>query len=58
MVMGTGFPPFRGGLLHHADGLGLMAVVQGLEVLASHHGIRFQPAELLVEAARANRRFF
>jgi 3-hydroxyacyl-CoA dehydrogenase/enoyl-CoA hydratase/3-hydroxybutyryl-CoA epimerase len=58
MVMGTGFPPFRGGLLHHADGLGLMTVVQGLEVLASHHGQRFQPAELLVEAARANRRFF
>jgi len=58
MVMGTGFPPFRGGLLHHADGLGLMSVVQGLEVLASHHGHRFQPAGLLVEEARANRRFF
>lgn len=58
MVMGTGFPPFRGGLLHHADGLGLMTVVQGLEVLASHHGTRFQPSELLVAAGRANRRFF
>ncbi len=58
MVMGAGFPPFRGGVLHHADGLGLMTVVQGLEVLASHHGRRFQPAELLVDAARANRRFF
>ena len=58
MVMGTGFPPFRGGLLHHADGLGLTTVVRGLEVLASHHGHRFQPAELLIEAARANRRFF
>jgi 3-hydroxyacyl-CoA dehydrogenase/enoyl-CoA hydratase/3-hydroxybutyryl-CoA epimerase len=58
MVMGTGFPPFRGGLLHHADGLGLITVVQGLEVLAAHHGRRFQPAELLMGAARANHRFF
>ena len=58
MVMGTGFPPFRGGLFHHAEWLGLVAVVQGLEVLMAHHGPRFQPAELLRDAARANRRFF
>jgi len=30
MVLGTGFPPFRGGLLRHADSLGIPAVVQGL----------------------------
>ena len=58
MVMGTGFPPFRGGLFHHADRLGLVAVVQGLELLARQHGRRFQPTELLVGAARGNRCFF
>src|SRR5207247_2000076 len=49
MVLGTGFPPFRGGLLRHADGLGLMAVVQGLEALAGRHGPRFLAARLLLE---------
>ncbi len=58
MVMGTGFPPFRGGLFHHAESLGLVSVVQGLELLAAQHGRRFQPTALLVDMTRANRRFF
>ena len=58
MVLGTGFPPFRGGLLRHADGLGLMAVVQGLEALAGRHGPRFLAARLLLEMAREGKAFF
>ena len=27
MIMGTGFPPFRGGLLRYADQVGLQRVV-------------------------------
>jgi 3-hydroxyacyl-CoA dehydrogenase / enoyl-CoA hydratase / 3-hydroxybutyryl-CoA epimerase len=57
MVLGTGFPPFRGGLLRHADSLGLPAVVQGLEALAAAHGRRFVAARLLLEMASAGRRF-
>ncbi len=30
MIMGTGFPPFRGGLLRHADAVGAGAVVERL----------------------------
>jgi 3-hydroxyacyl-CoA dehydrogenase len=30
MVYGTGFPPFRGGLLRHADSIGIGAVVERL----------------------------
>jgi 3-hydroxyacyl-CoA dehydrogenase / enoyl-CoA hydratase / 3-hydroxybutyryl-CoA epimerase len=58
MVMGAGFPPFRGGLLRHADSLGLTAVVQGLEVLAGRHGPRFMAAHLLMEMTRDGQRFF
>jgi 3-hydroxyacyl-CoA dehydrogenase/enoyl-CoA hydratase/3-hydroxybutyryl-CoA epimerase len=58
MVLGTGFPPFRGGLLRHADALGLPVVVQGLSHLADRHGARFQPARSLMDMARGARRFF
>jgi len=58
MVLGTGFPPFRGGLLRHADALGLTAVVQGLEALAGRHGQRFLATRLLLEMAREGRVFF
>ena len=58
MVLGTGFPPFRGGLLRHADTLGLTAVVQGLEALAGRHGPRFLATRLLLEMAREGRAFF
>jgi 3-hydroxyacyl-CoA dehydrogenase len=30
MVMGTGFPPFRGGLLRHADAAGVGTIVERL----------------------------
>ncbi len=58
MVMGTGFPPFRGGLLRHADSLGLAAVVHLLEILAERHGPRFLAARLLLDLAREGRRFY
>jgi 3-hydroxyacyl-CoA dehydrogenase / enoyl-CoA hydratase / 3-hydroxybutyryl-CoA epimerase len=52
MVFGTGFPPFRGGLMRHADALGPRHVAERLESLASTHGIRFQPSERLRQVAR------
>ena len=58
MVLGAGFPPFRGGLLRHADALGLPTVIQSLDLLAQRLGTRFQPARLLVDLARAGRGFF
>ncbi len=51
MIMGTGFPPFRGGLLRYADVLGLPVVVERLRALEAVHGGRFAPCELLVRMA-------
>lgn len=47
MIMGTGFPPFRGGLLRYADSEGLAKVVSGLEALSTRYGVRFQPSAAL-----------
>jgi 3-hydroxyacyl-CoA dehydrogenase/enoyl-CoA hydratase/3-hydroxybutyryl-CoA epimerase len=47
MVMGPGFPPFRGGLLRHADTLGALRVVERLSALERAYGLRFSPCELL-----------
>jgi 3-hydroxyacyl-CoA dehydrogenase/enoyl-CoA hydratase/3-hydroxybutyryl-CoA epimerase len=58
MVLGTGFPPFRGGLLRHADYLTVAVVVQGLQHLADRHGPRFQPARALLDMTRGGRKFF
>jgi len=58
MVMGTGFPPFRGGLLRDADRRGIAALCDRLRQLTESHGDRFTPAPLLVEMAEAGRGFY
>ena len=58
MIMGTGFPPFRGGLLRYADSLGLPAIVTRLEQFAREHGSRFEPAPLLRKYAETGRGFY
>ncbi|MFQ5790208.1 MAG: 3-hydroxyacyl-CoA dehydrogenase NAD-binding domain-containing protein, partial [Acidobacteriota bacterium] len=58
MVMGIGFPPFRGGLLRHADSLGLSSVVDGLRRWRDKLGLRFAPPEALIERARSNVGFY
>ncbi len=44
MIMGTGFPPFRGGLLRYADSLGLDRVRERLRHYAADAGPRLEPA--------------
>jgi 3-hydroxyacyl-CoA dehydrogenase/enoyl-CoA hydratase/3-hydroxybutyryl-CoA epimerase len=58
MILGTGFPPFRGGPLRYADQRGLDQVVQRLRQLESTHGLRFAPAKLLVTMAEAGETFY
>jgi 3-hydroxyacyl-CoA dehydrogenase/enoyl-CoA hydratase/3-hydroxybutyryl-CoA epimerase len=58
MITGTGFPPFRGGLLRYADSLGMPAVLSTLEQLASKYGVRFEPAPLIRSYAAAGRGFY
>lgn len=56
MIFGAGFPPFRGGVLRHADTLGLPQVVQRLSALAAQ-APRFAPCALLVAKAERGERW-
>jgi 3-hydroxyacyl-CoA dehydrogenase/enoyl-CoA hydratase/3-hydroxybutyryl-CoA epimerase len=58
MIMGTGFPPFRGGLLKYADDYGLEKVLHSLLRLRDKHGMRFEPAPLLQELAQKGSTFY
>jgi 3-hydroxyacyl-CoA dehydrogenase/enoyl-CoA hydratase/3-hydroxybutyryl-CoA epimerase len=58
MIMGTGFPPFRGGLCRYADSVGISNVVKRLQELETKYGKRFKPAKLLVDMAGKNERFY
>ena len=58
MVMGTGFPPFRGGLLKYADSIGIENILISLESLSQHYGQRFSPAKLLLTMAKNGDTFY
>jgi 3-hydroxyacyl-CoA dehydrogenase/enoyl-CoA hydratase/3-hydroxybutyryl-CoA epimerase len=58
MVMGTGFPPFRGGLLRYAEGYGLSRIVDDLEKWRARKGARFTPPPSLLDRARAGGTFY
>jgi len=58
MIMGTGFPPFRGGLLRYADALGLPYILARLDELSSRHGKRFHPTEPLRRLAQTDGKFY
>jgi 3-hydroxyacyl-CoA dehydrogenase/enoyl-CoA hydratase/3-hydroxybutyryl-CoA epimerase len=58
MIFGTGFPPFRGGLLCYADTLGANRVFTRLDDLSERLGPRFAPAEKLRELANARLGFY
>jgi 3-hydroxyacyl-CoA dehydrogenase len=49
MVLGTGFPDFRGGVLKYANDVGLDRILARLEELAGRLGERFSPCRLLRE---------
>ncbi len=57
MLLGTGFPPFRGGLLHYADQRGLPRIVERLREFARRVGPRFTPSDHLVRLAAEGRQF-
>jgi 3-hydroxyacyl-CoA dehydrogenase / enoyl-CoA hydratase / 3-hydroxybutyryl-CoA epimerase len=58
MVFGTGFAPFRGGLLRHADSEGIGKIVDTLSGFSEQFGKRFVPAPFLLELQQANRGFY
>jgi 3-hydroxyacyl-CoA dehydrogenase/enoyl-CoA hydratase/3-hydroxybutyryl-CoA epimerase len=58
MIFGTGFPPFRGGVLRYADNLTLPHCVERMQQLAEKYGERFEPARILATKARKNTGFY
>ena len=57
-VFGIGFPPFRGGPFRYIDSVGVAKIVEQLEELNSRFPPRFKPADILVDMARKNERFY
>jgi len=58
MIMGAGFPAFRGGVLRYADSYGIVKVVTRLQELNKKHGARFEVSKLLIEMAKKNQKFY
>lgn len=58
MITGTGFPPFRGGLLHYADAAGLASVRARLLEFRDRFGTRFEPAPRILRYAEEGRGFY
>jgi 3-hydroxyacyl-CoA dehydrogenase len=58
MIYGTGFPPYRGGILRYADAWGIRDVYEHLLKLEQEQGVRFKPASLLKEMSDSGRTFY
>ncbi|HEX4072824.1 MAG TPA: 3-hydroxyacyl-CoA dehydrogenase NAD-binding domain-containing protein [Planctomycetaceae bacterium] len=57
LILGVGFPPFRGGILRWCDATGAAKLVDRASKYASL-GKRFQPSPLLVDMAKTNKLFY
>ncbi len=56
-VMGMGFPPFRGGIMHYADTLGAKSILERMERLNKSFGLRFESAPGIAKRAASGRSF-
>jgi 3-hydroxyacyl-CoA dehydrogenase/enoyl-CoA hydratase/carnithine racemase len=58
MIYGTGFPPYRGGILRYADAWGIRNAYEYLVKKEAEFGVRFKPANLLKEMAESGETFY
>jgi 3-hydroxyacyl-CoA dehydrogenase/enoyl-CoA hydratase/3-hydroxybutyryl-CoA epimerase len=58
MIMGCGFPPFRGGVLKYVDSYGIENAVKKLQELNKKHGKRFEVSKLLLDMAQKKQKFY
>lgn len=58
LIMGIGFPPFRGGLLRYADDQGIDKIVKQLQDYEQKYGSRFRPAGLLLKMKEEGKAFY
>lgn len=58
MIFGTGFAPFRGGLLRYADSVGVDHIVADLDIFTRNYGERFKPCNYLQQLAVGAKKFY
>lgn len=58
MIYGTGFPPYRGGILRYADAWGIGNVYQHLLKLEKELGVRLKPCSLVKQMADQKKTFY
>jgi len=58
LVMGIGFPPFRGGILRYADQIGIKIVHQKLAFLSKVAGENYVPCSLILQKVAAVENFY
>lgn len=58
MIFGTGFAPFRGGLLNFADSEGIEKINLALAKFEQEYGNRFQQSEALKKMVKENKNFY
>jgi 3-hydroxyacyl-CoA dehydrogenase len=56
-IHGYGFPRYRGGPMHWADGFGLSKIAMGVDRMQAEQGDLVRPSELLKQLARDGRGF-
>ncbi len=57
-VFGLGFAPFTGGPFRYLDSLGAQKAVDIMNALKDKHGLRFKPADIIVEKAKSGKKFY
>jgi 3-hydroxyacyl-CoA dehydrogenase / enoyl-CoA hydratase / 3-hydroxybutyryl-CoA epimerase len=57
-IFGLGFPPFRGGPFHYVDTIGPSEALRRIGNYFERYGKRWEPAPLLVEMAKAGKKFY
>ena len=58
MIFGTGFAPFRGGLLTYADDEGISKIFETLQSLAESDHNRFKPSSALENIVKSGKGFY
>jgi 3-hydroxyacyl-CoA dehydrogenase len=57
LVNGYGYPAWRGGPMFEADAVGLSKVLDDIEEAHAYAGAGYEPAALIIDLSRKNRRF-
>lgn len=57
MITGTGFPPYKGGLLTYANEVGLKNILESLRKFEKDCGSRFTPSNLLIKLVEEHEDF-